>query len=355
MKRKFKSILLYVCRAMGLFAWCRARAAKQLQILCYHGFELNDETEFRPRMFISDTVFRRRLKILQRRGFNVLPLPEAVERLHNGTLPPRSVAITIDDGFYSVYAVAYPALRHFSMPATLYVTTWYVQKGGPVFRLAIQYLFWKTALPSADFSDLSWLAEGKVDLTSAENRLRLVRAAMRYGEENCTEPQRQAIVDALAAVLQVDIAQVRASRSLALMTPAETRELGDGDVIDIQLHTHRHRFPTDDLRDAENEIRENRAVLEQILGKSVDDFCYPSGVWDRSQRHILESLNIRSATTCEIGVNDASTDKYELNRFIDGEDISDIAFEAEISGFGNWLRNWKSRSVLSIGRAVAVE
>jgi peptidoglycan/xylan/chitin deacetylase (PgdA/CDA1 family) len=42
--------------------------------------------------------FGRQMQVLAR-AFRVLPLTEAVERLHAATLPARAVCITFDDGY----------------------------------------------------------------------------------------------------------------------------------------------------------------------------------------------------------------------------------------------------------------
>jgi len=44
-------------------------------------------------------------------------------------------------------------------------------------------------------------------------------------------------------------------------------------------------------------------------------------------------LGIKSAVTCTSGVNDENTHPYKLKRFLDGENISQIEFEAEMCGF----------------------
>ena len=62
--------------------------------------------------------------------------------------------ITIDDGFVGVHAHGWPLLREFGVPATLYVTTHYIEHDAPVFDIAIQYMLWKTTREPADLSGL---------------------------------------------------------------------------------------------------------------------------------------------------------------------------------------------------------
>src|ERR1700744_5845848 len=91
--------------------------SRRLLVLCWHGVSLADEHDWLPGLFISPQVFRRRLEAIRQLGCNVLPLDEALQRLWSGSLQPRSVAITFDDGFYDFYANAAPIMQEFGFPA----------------------------------------------------------------------------------------------------------------------------------------------------------------------------------------------------------------------------------------------
>ena len=89
-------------------------------ILMYHRF---GEDRY-PATSIRVEQFREHLAYLQAQNFNVLPLPEIVKRFDNGeTLPPRTVAITVDDAYLSALEVARSMLEQANMPWTLFVTT----------------------------------------------------------------------------------------------------------------------------------------------------------------------------------------------------------------------------------------
>ena len=67
--------------------------------------------------------FRAHLDVLDEVDACVLPLDAAVARLQAGTLPPRAVALTFDDGYASVLETAWPLLRERGLDATLFVVT----------------------------------------------------------------------------------------------------------------------------------------------------------------------------------------------------------------------------------------
>ena len=106
-----KQTILLLCKAFGLFALTRYAYRGRLLILCYHGFELADESSFRPQLFMRGDTFSRRLDILRRCQAVILGLQEALKLLQDAAIPENTVVITIDDGFYSVKAVALPLTR----------------------------------------------------------------------------------------------------------------------------------------------------------------------------------------------------------------------------------------------------
>lgn len=327
-----KQLFLNVCWGVGLFHVTRFLTRKKLNILCYHGFQLRDECAFRPKLFISRETFTQRLSFIRDQGFSVLPLGDALDRLQAGTLPPSSVAITIDDGFHSVASVAAGLLKTHQFPATLYLTTYYVQKASPIFRLAVQYVFWKTQKHEFVCNGLSWLCSGSTDLRNEGAREKLMWAIIDHGEQNCDEDQRVNITKVLGDLLAVDVQALEDSRTLSLMTPDEVRQF-ELAGFDVELHTHRHRFPADDELAARKEIAENREAIRAILGKEARHFCYPSGHWDKKQWPWLQDLRVASATTCLPGFNTRVTPLYGLTRFLDSEHISQIEFVAEMYGF----------------------
>ena len=91
-------------------------------------------------LYLSPEFFRRRMEALRRAKCSVLRLQDAVPMLYAGTLPPRAVVITFDDGFYDFAARAWPVLREFQYPATVYFTTYYSIRNMPVFDLMRRYL-----------------------------------------------------------------------------------------------------------------------------------------------------------------------------------------------------------------------
>jgi len=331
-----REVFLRVSKTLGLFRLARRITSRGLRILCYHSVALENEYTFLPKMFVSPQTFERRLSFLADQAFPVLPLDEAVRRLRQGTLPAGATTITFDDALHGTYRIAWPLLRRFALPATVYVTTYYVTKHAPVFGLLVEYLFWKTTKPSLDLEGLGLPSADSIVLSDSATKARVMEAIVEHGETRCTEEQRSSLARALAERLGIDHDAVVRTRLFNLMTPEEIRELAAGG-LDVQAHTHRHQFPEDEAV-ARREFADNRAVLEPLTGKRLEHFCYPSGFWSERQWPWLTAAGFKTATTCEPGFNYPETPRLALKRFLDGEHISDLEFEAEMCGYKELLR-----------------
>jgi peptidoglycan/xylan/chitin deacetylase (PgdA/CDA1 family) len=351
MYRTLKCAMLYVAKCCGFFGLARFYTANELRILCFHGLSLGDEHQFRPGLFTRPEVLWKRMKTLRDGRFPILSLDQGLDGLARGDLPKGATVVTFDDGFYSNFSHGLPILRHFDIPATIYVTSYYVAKARPIFRLVVQYLFWKSKRTKVDLNGLGLARDGSFGF-SKDRDDEVVWQIIEYGEEHLDEDGRVQLSRELAARLDVSYDELVRNRSLSLMTPDEIRQTAQAGVS-VQLHTHRHRLPIDEHA-VGREIEENRAFLEATVGAPADHLCYPSGIWSEIQWPWLEAAGIRSAVTCERGLNATRAPRLGLKRLLDADDLPQIEFESEVYGFGEVLRRLFRRSQGKPARATAM-
>jgi len=308
--------------------WRRDR----LLILCYHGVSLADEHEWSD-VHISAERFEQRLETLRRSGATVLPLGDALHQLQVGELPPCSVSITFDEGLFDFYVKAYPLLQAFEMPTTLYVPTYYSTYQRPIFDLACSYLLWRGQGRQIDAGNLLPGAP-RIRIPTADAKRTELHLRMRAhaNARGFSAGEKDMMLADLSCQVGVDWDEFIASRMLQLMTPGELRSL-DRRLVDIQLHTHRHRTPRDKSLFV-REVQDNVAALEAMGFSRAGrrHFCYPSGDSDPAFFPWLESLGIESATTCEPAYAKRSTNLLNLPRFIDTMGTTDVEFRSWVTG-----------------------
>ncbi len=95
-------------------------------VIMYHRFGESDY----PSTNVTMEQFRAHLEELKTGGYHVAPLPEIVAALRDGKpLPPKTVGLSVDDAYASVYTDAWPLLKEAGFPLTVFVATDPVDKG----------------------------------------------------------------------------------------------------------------------------------------------------------------------------------------------------------------------------------
>lgn len=99
----------------------------QTIIFCYH--RLVDKVRA-PGTEIKTPDFEAQMQMLKDKGITVISLQDYLAwRRGEKNIPPRSAVITFDDGWKSQYEVAWPILKKFNYPVTLFIYTEGVRGG----------------------------------------------------------------------------------------------------------------------------------------------------------------------------------------------------------------------------------
>ncbi len=103
-----------------------ASAASSAVVIMYHRFGESDFPSTNTRLEQLDA----HIAELTSGPYTVLPVPEIVRRLNAGLdLPERTVGITIDDAYRSVYTEAWPRFRAAGLPVTIFASTAHLDGG----------------------------------------------------------------------------------------------------------------------------------------------------------------------------------------------------------------------------------
>ena len=115
------AVPLRVRNPVGVYA----NGYQTVPVLTYHRFGSRG-----GRLNVTPAAFEAQMEFLARNGYHVVPLHKLAGFLEGReALPPKTVAITIDDGYKSTFEIAWPILRKFGFPATVYLYTDFVGAG----------------------------------------------------------------------------------------------------------------------------------------------------------------------------------------------------------------------------------
>lgn len=331
--RKIKIFILKILKSLGFFRLALHLTQKKLRIFCYHGFSYDDEHLFMPGLFMHPDTFEHRIKLIKKYEFDIISLDEGHVKIQSNSLKKPSAVITFDDGFISTFDLAIPILKQYNYPSTVYVTSYYQQKQSPIYRLAIQYCFWKTQIEVINLTSLN------LPITLTGNKTSIMWELIKYGETKCSDQQRTNLISKIITLLNIELSANLKNRFM-LLDSNENIVSAFKSGVDIQLHTHRHSLPRDrDL--CLKELQENQQYLQSILGSLRNHFCYPSGIWSDDHIAPLSDFGVETATTCDPGLISPSINPLKYPRFLDSNAKELIEFEADLTGITHYILKLK--------------
>ena len=333
MHKAIKIAALFTIKLLGGF-WLASKLNKgNTCVLCYHGFAYADEFQFRPKLFMHPALFKQRMKWLKDSRYNIVSLSEAVNNKHND----NNVVLTMDDGWAATKELVGDILAKYKFPLMLYVTSYYAEKQGAVINVALAYILWKSDGRILVIDD-PVLGFTKKYLISSDNTVSIVNELCRHIDSINDFSVRQKILLDISNQLQVSL--VSADRLMfRSLNETELKSLLKSNV-DIQLHTHRHFFPQNE-KEFKLDISENIEFLQQLnMINPLLHFCFPSGRYHLMQLHWLTASGIKTATTVDSGMLTPITDRLQIPRFLDGNDVHQLEFEAELCGLSTLVRTF---------------
>ena len=240
--------------------------------------------------------------------FNVMPLHDALRALDQGRLPPRTVCITFDDGYRSVHDLALPILRKFGLPATVFVTSGFLDvDAGNMWNDRIIHAV--QSLP-AGVLDLRDIGLDCYPLDSLDARKQTARRLTEAGKY-LPPGQRASLVERLDRMSGMH-------HDALMLTPDMLAALERGGV-EIGAHTISHPILTSlDDDSARHEIVAGKSQLEALVGKPVRLFAYPNGKvgQDYDIRHVdmVRQAGFFAAFTTAVGAITGDQDRFQLPR-----------------------------------------
>ena len=117
---KLNKIIIILLITSVLFVSKLFANENSVAVFVYHRFGENNY----PSTNVKMSQFKKHLEELTKNNYNVVSTGEIVDALiNNKDLPEKTVALTIDDAFFSIYKRAWPLLKEKKLPFTIFVST----------------------------------------------------------------------------------------------------------------------------------------------------------------------------------------------------------------------------------------
>ena len=299
----------------GRITGIRKAGCPKFVIICYHRVG-RDGVPFYSTL--DPRVFEAQIRFL-RSSFRIVSIDDLCNELEVAGPAGQAVAITFDDGYRDLYTNAFPVLRRYGIPATVYLTGSAIETG--------EVSWYDRIFAIAMFSPSNALeveGAGRFALTTRESRLCAATAIVRKLR---SYPNRLRIAACAALEKQAKVPGPAVENRM--LTWQQIREMQTSG-ISFGAHTMNHPVVgqlTPGERDYE--LGESKRLLEERLQRPVAHFAFPFGTpsdIDPETCVLLPQYGYRSAVSTVWGVNTPGTEKYLLRRI--GGDESSVSLFA---------------------------
>lgn len=229
--------------------------------------------------------------------------------------PPNSYAITFDDGFENNLSVAAPVLADLRIPATIYVTTDFIESNGMSWIDRIEYVV--EDVRSQDLR-VDW-APQPFQLHDTASRVAFLKAVRQYvkGDPRC-DPNE--FSDALCERLGTSAIRSSDDPLDLKMSWKQVREAHAGGVLTIGGHSHTH--PILSFLSPERlayELDTSIHLLASKAGVPPTHYSYPEGLVHCYSESVIAELKYRGVRCCPTaidGLNSVTVDPFHLRRIM---------------------------------------
>jgi peptidoglycan/xylan/chitin deacetylase (PgdA/CDA1 family) len=153
----------------------------KITILMYH--EVGDGPN---NLFVRESEFKEQMKYLWDNNYQVISMNEAINLLKNNQNVDKCVVITFDDGYRTFFTKAWPVLREYRFPATVYAISDKCENNP-------RYLEWEQMrFLQANWIDIGSHTKSHPDLTglAPENMVDEIAGSKKVLEDNLYYPCR---------------------------------------------------------------------------------------------------------------------------------------------------------------------
>jgi peptidoglycan/xylan/chitin deacetylase (PgdA/CDA1 family) len=321
-------------KIIDIYNFAQSNVRSQVVIVTYHHIGTKNDDFLLNR--ISTSEFEKQMRYLKE-THEVISLEKLQHALiEKKTLPKRAAIVTFDDGYKDNYMEAFPILKKYKIPATIFLTTGYIETDNVFWWNIIGYILCNTRLKTIEL-------EGFGDISPPPKENMFYSLRMTYQKfKRIPDEKKKRLIELLIQKSGVDVPKDFGKN--LMLSWDNIREMNENG-IDFGAHTVTHSILTNlPLSQAKFEIVESKKILEKKLDKPVTSFCYPNGFASDYNSDIIQLLKdngyLCSVTSIPKMVN-TNSDLFELGRVPSGYD--DKSFKFCISGLYSFFNTILSR------------
>ncbi|MFC1877175.1 polysaccharide deacetylase family protein [Thermodesulfobacteriota bacterium] len=329
-----KMILRTICQLKLPKLLHKSIVKNDLTIITYHGI-IDKQLKVPDWCFLEKDQFCKQIDYLKK-TFNVLHLSKAVELIKKGQLEDSIAVITFDDGFQNNFDIAFPILKDAGIPATIFLTTKYIDTADTLWFCKFNNAFNRTLKKV-----LHWNGK-QFDIDSTEKKTKAAIKLQIKLKSLPTLQMRHEVKTIIGQLYNNHDYQVELDSPYRMLSINAIRKMKEPGLIEFGAHSHTHEILSKlSFKEKKEEIKKSISEFEKIVKTPCRLFSYPNGGvndFDDETICILESFGIETAVSMIPGPNIYTTPLMSLRRYGIRNDISIEKFKTLVHHL-NWKYN----------------
>lgn len=310
MKHWIKKKCAGFCSNAAFMELCRFVNRKKLLIVYYHRVVTPQELELvhEKDMCVDVDSFEKQMQFLSK-NYTIVSEKEIINGFEHGNLPRNAVWITFDDGYKDNYLNAFPIFKKYNIPATVFITTGYINGETMPCVDYIPQAVHMTAMKRITFTmdGTEYVFPLHDENAQKETMYLLWALVMKQGV------QHEEILSTLVSACNIRTESIKN----VFMNWNEIRELAHNGIF-IGCHTSSHKILAQLQENViMTEISGAKNEIEQRLGTKVFSFAYPGGKKDQYTSacfDILQKLDLKLCVSTVGGMNGWPANNLNLKR-----------------------------------------
>jgi peptidoglycan/xylan/chitin deacetylase (PgdA/CDA1 family) len=310
-----------------------------LAILQYHAV-IREPLQFPDWCFLDERAFRSQIAYVNRQ-FRVVTLREAVELLTLGAITEPTLAITFDDGYQNNYDIAFPILREYECPATIFLSTRYINGGETPWFCRLNIALERARQQSVRWNGFTF------DLSTPIKKSRASTALHKLIKEHHPSEVDDLVTDICRRLAAEDCQGAQPGSPYSMLSVESIHAMLNSGLVAFGAHTHNHILLGKlSPREQQVEILESLRLVEKFTGQPCRAFSYPNGSYDQTTVELLKSAGVTWAVSSVQGANTSATPLLELRRYGVGSGMSVAEFESLVHGVYHRIRSLRLNAAL---------
>jgi len=340
------NIILRIINAFSL-PWLLLRLIRSPRILLYHGITEGNSVfgiENYRKKFIPQEDFLRQIQFLKK-NFKIVSLENLVKTLfHSPKQAEGMLAVTFDDGYQNVYRVAWPILKKYNIPFTVFLTTDFIEKQKPLWVDRLEYAIGRNKKDKLKLRGKGF--DFDLPLDSPEEKMNADSKIRTFGKL-IPESEKQILINQVVKECEADLTNhISEEPNYRPLNWNEISEMVNSGLATMASHTKNHaiaiRVPSEEF---EKDVLESKSIIEDRLRMKCSIFAYPNGKkedFSEKTTEILKKQGFKIALTTEMEFLSNKSNPLMLSRLTMDETQDQKMFLVTISGIRSFLRKIRS-------------